>query len=137
MAFFFLSFSSFKKAAKFFKEDRSLEDFTFWDYREFVSLWFLLLMISDCLTIIGSVYKVAIDQRVSKERVWGRHLIKKSVAPPRWWNKTLTSIFDSAWQYYSSFQLLLIFVCFAIVLELMLIDIVPLHKSSIYFTESI
>lgn len=53
------------KAAKFFKEDELLENFTFWDYQEFVSLWFLLLMISDCLTIIGSVYKVAIDQRDS------------------------------------------------------------------------
>lgn len=66
--FFCQLFSSFKKAAKFFKEDPLLEDFTFWDYQEFVSLWFLLLMISDCLTIIGSVYKVAIDQRVSIQK---------------------------------------------------------------------
>ena len=54
-----------KEAARFFKEDAVLEDFTFWDYREFVSMWFFVIMISDSLTIIGLVYKMVIDQKVS------------------------------------------------------------------------
>ncbi|XP_068728458.1 mucolipin-3-like [Montipora capricornis] len=54
-----------KEAARFFKEDAVLEDFTFWDYREFVSMWFFVIMISDSLTIIGLVYKMAIDQKDS------------------------------------------------------------------------
>lgn len=54
----------------FFKEDMVLEDFTFSDYQEFVSLWYFVIMTSDSLTIIGSIYKMAIDQRVSCCERW-------------------------------------------------------------------
>lgn len=54
-----------KEVAKFFKQDTSLEEFTFSDYQEFVSLWFFVIMTSDSLTIIGSIYKMVIDQRDS------------------------------------------------------------------------
>jgi len=60
---FFFLFS--KETAKFFKEDLILENFTFSDYVKFVSLWFFVIMTSDSLTIIGSIYKMVIDQKVS------------------------------------------------------------------------
>ncbi|PFX20439.1 mucolipin-3-like [Stylophora pistillata] len=53
-----------KEAASFFKNEL-LEDFTFSDYQEFVSLWVIVIMSSDVLTIVGSVYKMAIDQKDS------------------------------------------------------------------------
>ncbi|CAH3132821.1 unnamed protein product [Pocillopora meandrina] len=53
-----------KEAASFFKSDLH-QDFTFSDYQEFVSLWFIVIMSSDVLTIVGSVYKMAIDQKDS------------------------------------------------------------------------
>ena len=53
-----------QEAAKFFNEDPILGDFTFSDYQEFVSLWFFVIMTSDSLTIIGSIYKMSIDQKV-------------------------------------------------------------------------
>lgn len=58
------TFILIKEVAKFFKQDTSLEEFTFSDYQEFVSLWFFVIMTSDSLTIIGSIYKMVIDQRV-------------------------------------------------------------------------
>lgn len=62
-----------KETATFFKNELS-EDFTFSDYQEFVSLWFVIIMLSDALTIVGSVYKMAIDQKVSLG--WGLTPIK-------------------------------------------------------------
>lgn len=55
-----------QEAAKFFNEDPILGDFTFSDYQEFVSLWFFVIMTSDSLTIIGSIYKMSIDQKVRR-----------------------------------------------------------------------
>ena len=61
-----ISFSP-KETATFFKNELK-EDFTFTDYQEFVSLWSAVIMLSDTLTIVGSVYKMAIDQKVSSRR---------------------------------------------------------------------
>lgn len=56
-----------KETATFFKSGLR-EDFTFSDYQEFVSLWFFVIMLSDVLTIVGSVYKMVIDQKVSSRK---------------------------------------------------------------------
>ena len=56
-----------KETAVFFKNELR-EDFTFADYQEFVSYWFFVIMLSDGLTIVGSVYKMVIDQKVSSRR---------------------------------------------------------------------
>lgn len=53
-----------KETASFFKNELR-EDFTFSDYQEFVSLWFFVIMSSDVLTIVGSIYKMVIDQKDS------------------------------------------------------------------------
>ncbi|KAL9951562.1 hypothetical protein ACROYT_G044246 [Oculina patagonica] len=53
-----------KETATFFKSELR-EEFTFSDYQEFVSLWFFVIMLSDVLTIVGSIYKMAIDQKDS------------------------------------------------------------------------
>ncbi|KAJ7383847.1 Mucolipin-2 [Desmophyllum pertusum] len=55
-----------KETAKFFRNELS-EDFTFSDYQEFVSLWFPVIMLSDTLTIVGSIYKMVIDQKILLE----------------------------------------------------------------------
>ena len=66
-AFLFIFFLWRKEVASFFKSDLH-EDFTFSDYQEFVSLWFIVIMSSDVLTIVGSVYKMVIDQKVISDQ---------------------------------------------------------------------
>ena len=64
---FYLFFLWWKEAASFFKSDLH-QDFTFSNYQEFVSLWFIVIMSSDVLTIVGSVYKMVIDQKVISDQ---------------------------------------------------------------------
>ncbi|XP_065069693.1 mucolipin-3-like [Rhopilema esculentum] len=51
-----------KKAKGYFKEYRD-EVLTRWDMLQFINKWFIVIVISDCLSITGSFYKVLIDER--------------------------------------------------------------------------
>jgi len=51
-----------KRAKAYFKEYRD-ETLTRWDMLQFINKWFLVIVISDCLSIVGSFYKILIDER--------------------------------------------------------------------------
>ena len=54
-----------QKTKKFFK-DQLNDHLSYWDSLDLINLWFVLIVISDSLTILGSVFKILIDFRVGQ-----------------------------------------------------------------------
>ena len=54
-----------QKSKIYFKEYRG-EDLSRWDLLQLINKWFIVIVISDCLAITGSFFKLLIDSRVSK-----------------------------------------------------------------------
>ncbi|KAK3698181.1 hypothetical protein QZH41_019282, partial [Actinostola sp. cb2023] len=52
-----------KSTKKFFKQQLN-DDLSYSDCLDLISLWFVLIVISDSLTILGSIFKILIDRRV-------------------------------------------------------------------------
>lgn len=59
-------FIVFQTVQKLFK-NRYGKDLSFTDRMEFVNLWFILIIINDCFTIIGSAFKIRLEIRVRVE----------------------------------------------------------------------
>ncbi len=54
-------------ACKFFKENLDKE-LDWYDRLEFVDLWYVMILVNDILTLVGSVLKILIENKVSEQK---------------------------------------------------------------------
>lgn len=54
-----------QRTVKFFKTSTTREELTVYEKFKFINLWFVLILINDILFVVGSIFKILLEKKVS------------------------------------------------------------------------